>query len=119
MVAPEASRAAKSALHAVDGPEEIDGGGTGAGEARADLVELGRELLRRLCVAALRAERNAVSRRDADGRRAADDHGDDDVGHLFVGGGQHVALLERKLGLVDETDAFRGPGEGRNHALPV
>ena len=52
------------------------------------------------------AEGDAVGRGDADGRRAADDHGDDDVGHLFVGGGEDVALLEGELGLIDETDAY-------------
>ena len=36
----------EEALHAVDGPEEIDGGGAGSGEAGADAVELGREFAR-------------------------------------------------------------------------
>ena len=96
-------------LHAVDGPEEIDGGGPGSGESSANLFELGREVLRGRGVAAQSAEGDAVSGRDADGGSAADDHGDDDVGHLFIGGGEHVALFERELGLVDEADAVGGP----------
>ena len=67
----------------------------------------------------LRAQRHAVGRGDADGRRAAHHHGDDDVGHLFVGCGEHIALFERELGLIDEADALGGPGEGGNHALLV
>ena len=64
-------------------------------------------------------KRNAVSGGNANRRRAAHNHGDNDIGHLFVIGGQHIALLERKLRLIDKSDAFRGPGKGRNHALPV
>ncbi len=111
--------AREEALHAVDGPEEIDRRGTCSGEASADLFELRCKLAGCCGVAAQCAEGNSVGRGDADGRSAADDHGDDDVGHLFVVGGEHIALLERELGLIDEADAFRGPGKGRNHALPV
>jgi len=53
------------------------------------------------------------------GGRAADDHGDDDVGHLPIGGGKDVARLKGELGLVDETYAAGGPGQGGNHALLV
>ena len=67
----------------------------------------------------LRAQGNAVGRRDADGRRAAHHHGHDGVGHLLVGRGEHIALFEGELGLIDEADALRGPGEGGNHAFPV
>ena len=79
----------------------------------------GANSLRGVGLGLLRAESDAVGRRNADGRRAADNHGDDDVGHLFVGCGEHVALFERELGLIDEADALGGPGEGGNHALPV
>ena len=65
------------------------------------------------------AEGDAVGSGDADGRRAAHHHGDDDVGHLFVGCGEDVALFERELGLIEEADAFGGPGESGNHANPV
>ena len=64
-----------------------------------------------------RAERHAISRGNADGRRAAHHHGDDHIRHLFIGGGEHIALLEREPGLVDEADALRGPGQRRNHSL--
>ena len=114
-----AEQAREEALHAVDGPEEIDGGGAGGGQARADFFEFGREVLCAGCGGLQRAEGDAVGGGDADGGSAADDHGDDDLGNLFVGGGEDVALLERELGLIDEADAFGGPGKGGNHALPV
>ena len=106
-------------LHAVDGPEEIDRGGPGSGQARADALELGGELGSRRGRGLHCAQGDAVGGGDADSRRAADDHGDDDLGHLLIGGGEYIALLEWELGLVDKTDALRGPGEGGNHAIPV
>ena len=109
----------EEALHAVNGPEEIDGGGARCGQAGADALELGGEQLRREGGGSLDAKGDAVSGGDADGGRAADDHGDDNLGHLFIGGGQDVALLEGEPGLIDEADAFRGPGERGNHASPV
>ncbi len=110
----------KERFHAVDGPEEIDGGGPRAGQAlRRSARTPGAKCFCRGGLRVLCAESDAVSRRNADGRRAAHDHGDDDVGHLFVGCGEHVALFERQLRLIDETDAFRGPGECGNHALQV
>ncbi len=97
-------------LHAVDGPKQIHRGGARSSQPRADALELRRELLRRDGFGAQCAESDAVSRRDADGRRAADDHRDNHVGHLLVGGGEHVALLQGEPGLVDEANAFRRPG---------
>ena len=61
----------------------------------------------------------AVGRRDADGGRATHHHGDNDVGYLFIGGGEHIALLEGELGLIDKTDAFGGPGQGGYHAVII
>ena len=39
------------------------------------------------------------------------------IGDLFIICCQHIALFERELGLIEEADAFRGPSQGRNHAL--
>ena len=72
-------------LHAVDGPEEIDGRGAGCGQLGTDAFELRSKLLRSFGFGLLRAQRHAVGCGDADGRRAAHHHGDNDVGHLFVG----------------------------------
>ncbi len=112
-------KAFEEALDAVDGPEEIDCCRTSPREAGADLFELRRKLAGGGGVAAQCAEGNSVGCGNTDGRSAADDHGDDDVGNLFVVSGEDVALLERELGLIDELYAFRGPGEGGNHAIPV
>jgi hypothetical protein len=67
----------------------------------------------------LGSEGDAVSCGDSDGWSASDDHGDDYIGYLLVGSGEDVVLLEGELGLIDETDAFRGPSERGNHAYPV
>ena len=102
-------------LHAVDGPEEIDRGGASAGQAGADFLELGREVGRGCGPGLLRAKGHAVGGGDANSRRAAHNHGDDDVGHLVDVGGEHVALFKGKLGLIDEADAIGGPAECGNH----
>jgi hypothetical protein len=109
----------KKPLHAVDGPEEIHRRGARSGQTGADPLELGRKLRRCGGLRAQDAEGDAVSGRNADGRRAAHDHGDNHVGNLLVGGGEHIALLEGELRLIDETDAFRGPCKCRNHETPV
>ena len=106
-------------LHPVDRPEEVDRRGTGGGETCADALELRREFVDGVGLTLLCAQRHAVRRRNADGRRAADHHGDDGVGHLIAGCSEHVALFEGELGLVDEADALGSPSEGGNHAIPV
>jgi len=102
-------------LHAVDGPEEIHRCRSRSGEDGADVRELGGELLGGCGVGLLRSEGDAEGGGDADGRRAADDHGYDHVGHLAVAGGENVGFFQWELGLVDKPDAFRGPFEGKNH----
>ena len=112
-------QAGKESLHAVDGPEKIDRGGTGSRQPGANLVELGGKLPRRGGFGAQCAQGDAVGGRDADGRRATHHHGDDDLGNLFIGGGENVALLQGEPGLIDETDTFRGPGKCGDHGIPV
>ena len=106
-------------LHAIDGPKKVDGGGAGRGQAIADARKLRHKFLGCRRLRLLCAERNAVGGGDSDGGGTAYHHGHDDVGDLFVVGGGHVALFERKLGLIDEANAFRRPCEGRNHAFLV
>src|SRR5581483_3376391 len=53
----------------------------------------------------------------ADGRRTAHNHGDDNLSHLLIGSGEHGALFERELGLIDKANAVFGPGKRRNHAI--
>ena len=103
----------------IDGPEKIDGRGAGCGQAGTDAFEFRSKFLRRPGFGVFRSQDDAVGRGDADGRRAAHHHGDNVVGHLFVGCSEHVALFERELGLIEEADALGGPGQGGNHALPV
>ncbi len=105
----------KDALHPVDGPEEIDGGGTRAGE---QIAACGKGLGKRLCRGGrggFCGQRESHGRADADGRRAADDHGGDDGGDLLWSGGEQVGFFKGQFGLVEEPDAFEGPFKGRNH----
>jgi hypothetical protein len=113
------AKPAKQLLHAVDGPEQVHRRGPRSRQPRADLFELGLEFFGRFRGGLGRAQRNAVGRRNANGRRAAHDHGDNHLGHLLIVGGEYVALFEREPGLVDEADAFRRPCKGGNHAFSV
>ncbi len=72
-------------LHAVDGPEEIDGGGRVPARRAQIFSNSGANSSVVAGLGMLCAEGDAVGCGDADGGRAADDHGDDDVGYLFVG----------------------------------
>ncbi len=75
------------AAHAFDGPKEIHRGGARAGERLADFIELaGRMRL-------LHSKRDAHGGRNADGRRAANHHGANRFGHLFVIGAGDVRSL--------------------------
>ncbi len=113
------AKARKELLHAIDRPEQVDGRRPRARQPLANRLKLRGKLSGRLRLRLLRTQRDAISGRHANRWSPADDHRHDHVGNLFVGGGEHVALLEGKLGLIDETDAFRGPCKCRNHALPV
>jgi hypothetical protein len=106
-------------FHAIDGPEEIDCCGSRAGKQRADLLKFRSKLFRSCGLALLCAQCNAKGGRDADCRRAAHDHGYDDIGNLLIAGGQNVSFFQWELGLVDKPDAFGGPFEGENHAFSV
>ena len=85
----------EAALHALDGPEEIDGGGAGGGEGAAHRLELGGQRGDVGGVAGFHAKSKAHSGRDADGRRATNDHGCDDLRDLLVTGGEDVGFFER------------------------
>ncbi len=105
------------ATHALDGPEEIDRGGAGGGEHLADDTHLCKERGQRGCRAVARAEGDAHGGGDTDGRRAAHDHGGDDVGDILIGLREHVRLFEGETCLVEEPNAFRGPFECGDHGF--
>jgi hypothetical protein len=103
------------AAHAVNSPEEIDGGGAGRGEGLGDDLEVGVESGNRGGGALLDADGDAHGSADADGGRSANDHGGDDVGDIVIGGCEDVDFFQRQAGLVEKADAFGGPFEGGNH----
>ncbi len=92
----------KAALHAADGPEEIDGGGTGFTDDAADIGESGAELRDGGDGQVARAEGDAHGGGDADGGSATDDHGANGIGYGLVVGAVDPDLFGRQLGLVDE-----------------
>ena len=100
------------ALHALDGPEEIDGGGTRGGEGLADHLEAAVEIG---CAGLEDAERNAHGRGHADGGRAANRHIADGFGNLRVGTAGDVRLFERQAALIDHDNACIGPFDGFDH----
>ena len=61
------------------------------------------------------AERDAHGRRHADGRRAANHHVADGLGHFLVGAAGDVRLFERQARLVDHDHGAIGPLDGFNH----
>ena len=80
-----AAQGCVEALHAVDGPEEIDGGGPGTREGVADEFDFGIEVWRG---GVEDPEGDSHRGGDADGRRAADDHVLDGGGDFEVSRGR-------------------------------
>ncbi len=111
--------AAEAFAHALDGPEEVDGRGPGRAHQLAVVVEVLFEVGDRSADGLPRAERDAHRRRDADGRRAADDHLLDGVGHLLAGAEGKILLLVRQEALVDHAHALVRPFDGLNHLALV
>ena len=103
-------RCRKQALHAVDGPEQIH---------CTNPLELRLKLSRRLRLGLQRAKSHAVGSGNANRRRTPHDHGDNHIRHLFVIRGKHIGLLKGELRLVNKSDAFGGPIQCGNHAVPV
>lgn len=105
------------AANFVDSPEEIDRGGAGFGESLRDDGNFCGKGFEVGGFAAVDADGHSHCGRDADGRRAADDHVADDCGDLLVVGREDVGLLQREFGLVEEVNAGGKPFEGGNHVL--
>ena len=95
-------------LHALDGPEQIDGGGAGGGESFTDEVEIG---------AFDDPESHAHGRCNTDGGSAANGHGADVVGHVLIGLARDVGLFQRQASLVNHDDAVGGPLDRFNHVF--
>ena len=106
-------------LHAVDGPEQVDGGGSRRGQLVACLLELDGERARALRRRPARAEREPHRGRDADGRSATNDHGLDGPGHVVDGRTAHVDLPRRELALVDHHDLAILPRNRRKHRRAI
>ena len=103
------------AIHAIDGPEQVDGGGAGRRHQLADLVELRRELLRAGRLALSDAERDPHRGGDANCRRAANDHRLDRPRHFSGGLAADVDLCRGQLSLVDHHDRVVFLRDGRKH----
>ena len=70
-------------------------------------------VVRRLRVA--NPEGHSHRRRDADGRRAANDHGADGVGNFLVALAGDVGLFRGQLRLIDEAHTGVRPFQGLDH----
>ncbi len=95
--------------HALDGPEQVDGGWAGLGEGLADGGDFGVEAGDIGSGALAYAERYAHRGGDSDCWCAADDHVADDGGDLLVVSCEDVGLFEGELGLVEEVNAVGEP----------
>src|SRR6266702_3469063 len=98
----------EAALHALDGPEEIDGGGAGFCERGADFSKFGFESADGFHRGMQNAERGAHGG-DADGGSAADNHFADGFGDVAVVGVGVGDFLGGKAALVQYDDAAVGP----------
>lgn len=107
------------AFLAVEGPEEVYGGGAAGGEVGADLVEAGVEVGQGVEVGVAEAEVDAEGGGDADGGGAADDEAFDGVPGLFLVGDVDVGGFGGELGLVEEAEGGAGPLEGLEHGRRV
>ena len=103
---------AEAALHAIDRPEQIDRRRPRRRHQQAELVELDRELLRPLRLAAAHAEREAHRRRHANRRRATDDHRLDRARDFLRRLAADVDFLARQLALIDHDDRVGLPLNG-------
>ena len=108
-------RLGKHALHAIDGPEEVDGRRARVGHHLAQLVELTGELGRSGCGALPHAKRQSHGRGDANRRRASDHHRLDRFRDVLRALAGHVDLRARQLALIDHHDAFVVPLNSRQH----
>src|SRR5207248_753073 len=99
----------KLVAHAADGPKQVDGGGASLADSVADLVEIAPQFRNVVTFRIARAKRNSHGGRDADRRRTAHYHTADGVRYFFVRRAGDVALLDGKLGLINEAHAFIRP----------
>jgi hypothetical protein len=107
------ARAAESAAHALDGPEEIHRGRPRRGEAAADAIEG----TPRIAIGRLRhAERDPHRGGDADRRRTADDHVLDRARDVAVVAIDAVDFLHRQQSLIEQDDGAVAPLDRTNHS---
>jgi hypothetical protein len=83
------------ALHAIDGPEQIDRRRPRDRHQLAGFVKLGGQLLRAGGLAHAHAQREPHRGGDANGRSSANDHGLDGLGHFFGRLAFHVDFSAR------------------------
>ena len=102
----------EAALHALDGPEEIDGGGAGFCERVADLREFGAESFHGFRGSMQNAEGSAHGRSNADGRSATNDHFTDGFSDFAIVGVGVGDFLGGKAALVDDDHAAISPCDG-------
>ena len=96
----------EAALESLDGPEQIDGGGTGARNRVANRGEFRAHLGKSICFGALDAKGDTHRGGDADCGSAANDHGFDGLGDVTVIGVSVVDNLGRQLPLVEHDHTF-------------
>ena len=102
----------ETALHAVESPEEIDGGGTRLCERIENGGKFSAKFGERFSGGFLHADGYAHRGGDTDGGRAADHHFADGFGHVLIGGVGVEDFFTGKKPLVEHDDATIGPRDG-------
>ena len=98
--------------HAVDGPEQVDGGRAGARQRFADAIHLRVEIA---SIGLRHAQRHSHGGRHADGRRAANHHAADGRGDIFISPAGDVFFVQWQARLIDHDYASGGPFDGFQH----
>ena len=98
--------------HPVQGPEEVDGGGSAGSQLLGGAGHAGAELGGILTLELHGGQTNGIGRRDPDGGGAADHQTADGVGHLPIIGVVLPDLLHGKLGLIKQCKGISLPANG-------
>ena len=105
-------RRGEHALHPLNRPEQVDGGRSCRPQQVTRPIELRSQLRRARRRAAAQLEGHTHRRRDTDGRRTADHHGPDRLGHVPPGATSYIHLPRRQLSLVNHDDLAVFPVDG-------
>ena len=107
----------KTTLHAADGPEQVDCGGTGLAQGAANLPESATKLRDIGGLEIARAKGYPHRRRHSNRGSAANDHRPNRFGDLLISPAGYEDLFRWQLRLIDEAHARLGPFQSLYHRL--